>query len=75
MKKQTILSSILGIALLTLTACNNNDENAIENGKVDVAQGIEFNKSAKTRCDANVKRKVTFLCKTKSDKTNTRTGK
>ena len=42
MKKQTILSSILGIALLTLTACNNNDENAIENGKVDVAQGIEF---------------------------------
>lgn len=42
MKKQTILSSILGIALLTLTACSNNDENAIENGKVDVAQGIEF---------------------------------
>ena len=32
-------------------------------------------KSAKTRCDANVKRKVTFLCKTKSDKTNTRTDK
>ena len=42
MKKQTILSSILGIALLTLTACSNNDENAIENGKVDVAQRIEF---------------------------------
>ena len=42
MKKQTILSSILGIALLVLTACSNNDENAIENGKVDVAQGIEF---------------------------------
>lgn len=42
MKKQTILSSILGITLLTLTACSNNDENAIENGKVDVAQGIEF---------------------------------
>ena len=28
--------------MLTLTACSNNDENAIENGKVDVAQGIEF---------------------------------
>lgn len=42
MKKQTILSGILGIALLTLTACSNNDENAIENGKVDVAQRIEF---------------------------------
>ncbi|QUB60323.1 fimbrillin family protein [Prevotella melaninogenica] len=42
MKKQTILSSILGIVLLALTACSNNDENAIENGKVDVAQRIEF---------------------------------
>lgn len=42
MKKQTILSSILGIVLLALTACSNNDENAIEKGKVDVAQRIEF---------------------------------
>ena len=37
------------------------------------AEGIFFSdKSAKTRCDANVKRKVTFLCKTKSNKKHAR---
>ena len=42
MNKQTILSTVLGVALLTFTAACNNDNNPTDDGRVDVAQGIEF---------------------------------
>lgn len=41
MNKQTILSSILSAALLTLAACSN-DENKENNEKVDVTKAVEF---------------------------------
>ena len=72
MKKQTILSSILGIVLLALTACSNNDENAIEKGKVDVAQRIEFKVNF---ADYNTEQSVNVTRAPKEDINPSLTGK
>lgn len=42
MNKQTILSSILSVTLLSLTACGNDDNKTTGNGQTDATQAIEF---------------------------------
>lgn len=42
MKTNKIYSIALGIALFSLTACNHEESNTVEDGKVDVAKAIQF---------------------------------
>ena len=42
MNKQMILSSLLSVALLSLTACGNDDDKTTDDGQKDTAQTIGF---------------------------------
>lgn len=42
MKKQTFLSTVFSVALLSLTACSNDDNKMTDDGQVNTAQPIEF---------------------------------
>lgn len=62
----TALTLLNQVSFYSETRC----ANVLEDGLQQIIRahsGMPI-KSAKTRCDANVKRKVTFLCKTKSNK-------